>query len=64
MSQLFNKRWNFLVGSFNYGDNVRPQSNLDDQENPSILKDNFSQRKGPSIFTIAPVLLDRSNETS
>ena len=40
------------------------QSNLEEKVNPSILKD-FSSRTDPSIFTsTAPVLLDRSNETS
>ena len=33
--------------------------------NPSILKDDFSSRIDPSIFTsIVPVLLDQSDETS
>ena len=42
-----------------------PQSNLEEKVNPSIVKDDFFSRTGPSIFTsIAPVLLDRSNETS
>ena len=42
-----------------------PQSNLEEKVNPSILKDVFSSRTGPPIFTsIATVLLDRSNETS
>ena len=42
-----------------------PQSNLDEKDNPSILKDDFYSRTDPSIFTsIIPVLLDRSNETS
>ena len=41
------------------------QSKLEEAVNPSILKDEFSSRKDPFIFTsIAPVLLDRSNETS
>ena len=36
-----------------------------DKCNPSILKDDVSSRTGTSIFTsIAPVLLDWSNETS
>ena len=38
---------------------------LKEKVNPSILKDYFSSRKDPSIFTsIAPMLLDPSNETS
>ena len=42
-----------------------PQSNLEEKNNPSILKDD-SSRTYSSIFTsiAAPVLLDRSNETS
>ena len=41
------------------------QSNLEEKVNPSILKDDFSSRTGPSIFTtITLVLLDWSNETS
>ena len=41
------------------------QSNLEEKVNPSILKDDFSSRTDPSIFTsIEPLLLDRSNETS
>ena len=42
----------------------QPQSNLEKIDNPDILKDNFSSRTDPSIFTlIAPVLLDGWNET-
>ena len=42
-----------------------PQSNLEEKVNHSILKDDFSSGTDPSIFTsIAPVLLDQSNETS
>ena len=41
-----------------------PQSKLEENVNPSILKDDFSSRREPPIFTsIAPVLLDWSNET-
>ena len=43
-----------------------PQSNLEEKDNPKILKDNFSSRKDPSIFT--SIALDwplaRSNKTS
>ena len=40
-------------------------SNLEEKVNPSILKDDFSSRTDPFIFTsIAPVLLHPSNETS
>ena len=42
-----------------------PQYNLEDKVKPSILKDDFSSKTDPFIFTsIAPVLFDRSNETS
>ena len=42
-----------------------PHPNLEEKDNPSILKDGVSSRTDPSIFTsIALVLLDRSIETS
>ena len=42
-----------------------PQSNLEEKVKPSILKDDFSSRTDPFIFTsIEPLLLDQSNETS
>ena len=42
-----------------------PQYNLEEKVNCSILKDDFSSRTDRSIFlSIAPVLLDQSNETS
>ena len=42
-----------------------PQSNIEEKVNPGILKDDFSPRTEPSIFTsIEPLLLDRSNKTS
>ena len=45
-----NQSYNFFGGSFS---------------NTSILKDDFSSRTDPSIFTsVAPVLLDQSNKTS
>ena len=60
-----NQGSNFLGGSFGNKDNVRPQSNLEEKVNPSILKDNFSSRTDTSIFiSIAPVLLDKLNKTS
>ena len=38
---------------------------LEEKGNPSILKDYFSSRTDPSIFTsIAPILLDQSDKTS
>ena len=37
-----------------------PQSNLEENVNPRILKDDFSSRTDPSIFTlIATMFLDR-----
>ena len=42
-----------------------PWSNLEDKENLSILKNVFSSRVDPYIFTsIVPELLDWSNKTS
>ena len=41
-----------------------PQSNLEEKFKPIILKDHFSSKTDPSIFTsIEPLLLDQSNET-
>ena len=41
------------------------ETNLEEKVNPNILKDVFSSRTDPSIFTsIAPVFLDWSNGTS
>ena len=60
-----NQNSNFLRGSFSNIDNVRAQSNLEEKFNPSILNDYFSSRTDMSIFTsLAPVLIDQSNETS
>ena len=43
----------------------KPQSNLEEKVNRSILKDNFFSRTDPSIFTsTAPALLHWSNKTS
>ena len=41
---------NFLEGSFSNRDN-RFKSNFQDKDNPSILKDDFSSKTHPSIFT-------------
>ena len=58
-----NQGSNFLGGSFSNRDNVRVPIQFRREINPSILKDDFSSRTDPSIFTsIAPVLLDRSGE--
>ena len=55
----------FLEGILTMEIMKEPQSNLEEKVNPSIIKDDFSSRTGPSIFTsITPVLLDQSNETS
>ena len=55
----------FLEGVLTMEIMKEPQSNLEEKVNPSIIKDDFSSRTGPSIFTsITPVLLDQSNETS
>ena len=44
---------------------LEPQSNSKEKVNPSILRDGFSSRTDPSIFTlIVPVLLDQLKETS
>ena len=60
-----NQGSNFLGGIFNNGSNVRAPIQFRRESQPSILKDDFSLRTGPSTFTsIAPVLLDQSNETS
>ena len=57
---------NFLGGSFINGENVSPNSIPKiERDNPIILKGDFSSRINPFIFTsIAPMLLNRSNETS
>ena len=40
---------------------LEANSNLEEKDKPSILKDDFSSRTDPSIFTsIAPMLLDGS----
>ena len=59
-----NQGSNFLGGSFH--NRVQElQFNLEETVNPSILKDAFSLRTDPSIFTsIAPVLLDWSDEAN
>ena len=59
-----NKGSNFLAGSFSNRDNIRAPSNLEEKENPRILKDEFFSRIHSCIFTpIASVLLEWSNET-
>ena len=52
-------------GSFSNRDNKECQLILEEKINSSILKDDFSSRTDPFIFTsIEPVLLDWSNKTS
>ena len=56
---------NFLVGSFSNRDYIIAPIQFGREVNPSILKNDISSRTDPSIFTsLAPVLLDQSNETS
>ena len=58
-----NQDSDFLGDSFSKGDNVTGPSNLEEKDNLSILKDDFSSRTDPSIFTSrAPELLHWSNE--
>ena len=49
--QRMNQGSNFLRGSFS---NRELQSNLEEKVNPTILKDEFSSRRDPSIFTSIP----------
>ena len=60
-----NQSSNFLGGSLSNRDNVRVPIQFRRESQPYILKDDFSSRTNPSIFTsIEPLLLDQSNETS
>ena len=60
-----NQGSNFLGSSFSNRDNVRAPIQFRKEDNPSNLKDYFCLRTDPSIFkSIAPVLLELSNETS
>ena len=60
-----NQTSNFLGGSFNNRDYVRAPIQFRTESQPQHLKSWFSLRTDPSIFTsIAPVLLDWSNESS
>ena len=61
-----NQDSNFLGGSFRNRDNLRApiQSKYEEKVNSSILKDDFSSRADPSIFTsIVTVILDWSSKT-
>ena len=63
--QRTNQDYNFLRGSFSNRDKKKPQSNLEEKVNSSILKDDFSSETDSSIFkSIASGLLDQSNQTS
>ena len=58
-----NQSSNILGGSFSNRDNVTAP-NLEDKDNPSLLKDSFFSKADPSTtMSLARVLLDRSNET-
>ena len=60
-----NQGSNFLGGSFSSRYNVTAPIQFGRESQPSILKNNFSSRKGPSIFTsIAALLLDHLSKTS
>ena len=60
-----NQRSNFLGGSLSKRGNVRAPIQFRRESQSYILKDDFSSRTNPSIFTsIAPVFLDQSNENS
>ena len=60
-----NQGSNFLGGSFSNRDNVRTPIQFRREGQPQLLKDDFSSRTDPSIFTsIAPVLLDWLKEPS
>ena len=60
-----NQGSNFLGWSLSNRDNVRSPIQFRKESQPQHLKTDFSSRTDPSIFTsIAPVLLDQSNETS
>ena len=57
-----NQGSNYLRGSFSNRDVAAP--NLEDKDNPSLLKNYFSSKTDPSItISLAQVLLDQSNET-
>ena len=58
-----NQASNFLRGSFSNRDNEKPQPNLEEKANHSILKDDISSKTDPSFTWIAPVLLSCSNKT-
>ena len=52
-------------GGFSSRINLKAPIKFRRESQPSILKDEFSSKTDLSIFTsIAPVFLDRSNETS
>ena len=60
-----NQDSNFLGGSFTSRDNVKAQIQFRGESQPQHLKDKFSSGTDPSILiSMAPMLLDRPNETS
>ena len=60
-----NQGSNFLGGSFSNRDNVRAPIQFRRESQPQHLKSWFISRTDPSIFiSVAPVLLERSNEAS
>ena len=62
-----NQGFNFLGGTFSNREYLifNPESNLEVKVNSSILKDDFSSRTDPFIFTsIASVFLDQSHKAS
>ena len=60
-----NQGSNFLGGSFSNRDNVRAPIQFRRESQPQHLKSWFISITDPSIFmSVAPVLLDRSNEAS
>ena len=59
-----NQGSNFLGGIFSNRDNIRAPIKFQEKVNPSILKNDFSSRTDPSIFTsVAPMLFDWLHKT-
>ena len=60
-----NQDTSFHEGGLGNGGNEEPLFNLEEKDNPSILKVIFSSRKDTSVFTsVAPELLGRSNKST
>ena len=65
--QRTNRSSNFLRSSYNNSDNIKNLNSIIQfkKDNPSILKDYFSSRNDPPIFTlIAPKLFKHSKQAS